>query len=345
VTRRLTNIPSLVGRNSTILPRATHRGSRRRHRAGGDHIRAPGKRGLKIRPAPRFSGACLALAALWLSLLLAIAPPAGASSDQTAVYDTNPLNELATLIIGTGAPASLAWDKDGNLPSDATRDYAWDGENRLANVTYGPGQTYDETNFNYDGLGRRASIVLTPTGGGRKVITNYIWCGDQLCQAQNSAGQVVAAYYAEGEYLQGSPSKSYYYAPDNIGSVRRVFGKGLSPPYDYDAYGNLLQGPKTVVTDFGWAGMFNEPNSHLYLTNYRPYDPVTGRFVTRDPAGENADPEGNLYPYAANDPVNANDPLGLCPKVTSPEESPESEVPTVVDAAPEVPPETAAPLT
>jgi len=248
------------------------------------------------------------------------APPTSVSN-QTAVYDNNPLNELNPLTIGTGAPATLTWNKLGNLAADATRTYAWDGENRLVNVSYPAGTTYDATSFTYDGLGRRTSISLTPTGGGSAVTTNYVWCGDQLCQARNAAGALIRAYYAEGEYVSGSPATSLYYACDNLGSVRRVFGKNQASAYDYDGWGNLLQSPTTVVTDFTWAGMFNEPNSGLYLTNYRPYDPVTGRFITRDPAGETADPEGNLYPYAANDPVNANDPLGLCPETDGEEKS------------------------
>jgi RHS repeat-associated protein len=199
-------------------------------------------------------------------------------------------------------------------------------------VTY-PAGTYNATSFTYDGLGRRTSISLTPRGGGAPVTTRYVWCGDELCQGRNAAGAVTRAYYAEGESVSGSPARPLYDAPDHLGSVRRVFGKNQASAFDYDAYGNLLQSPTTVVTDFTWAGMFNEPNSGLYLTNYRPYDPVTGRFITRDPAGETADPEGNLYPYAANDPVNANDPLGLCP-ITDGEEPEESEVPTDETADP-----------
>jgi RHS repeat-associated protein len=245
------------------------------------------------------------------------------------VYDTN---QLATLSIGTEAPATLTWDRLGNLSADATRTFAWDGENRLVGVTYLAG-TYNATSFTYDGLDRRTSISLTPRGGGAPVTTRYVWCGDELCQARNATGAVTRAYYAEGESVSGSPARPLYDAPDHLGSVRRVFGKNQASAFDYDAYGNLLQSPTTVVTDFTWAGMFNEPNSGLYLTNYRPYDPVTGRFITRDPAGETADPEGNLYPYAANDPVNANDPLGLCP-ITDGEEPEESEVPTDETADP-----------
>jgi RHS repeat-associated protein len=57
--------------------------------------------------------------------------------------------------------------------------------------------------------------------------------------------------------------------------------------------------------------MFLHQPSGLYLTEFRAYDPVTGRWLSRDPSGEVSDPEGNLYAYVNGDPVNYVDPDGL----------------------------------
>ena len=93
-------------------------------------------------------------------------------------------------------------------------------------------------------------------------------------------------YFAEGEYVPGSPAQPYYYGPDQIGSVRRVFASTASAPaYSYDPYGNALQGT-APLTDFNYAGMFYNADSGLYLTQYRAYDPVAGRWLSRDPLGE-----------------------------------------------------------
>ena len=93
-------------------------------------------------------------------------------------------------------------------------------------------------------------------------------------------------YFAEGEYVPGSPAQPYYYGPDQIGSVRRVFASAASAPaYSYDPYGNALQGT-APLTDFNYAGMFYNADSGLYLTQYRAYDPVSGRWLSRDPIGE-----------------------------------------------------------
>jgi RHS repeat-associated protein len=57
--------------------------------------------------------------------------------------------------------------------------------------------------------------------------------------------------------------------------------------------------------------MFYNVDSGLYLTRYRAYDPVPGRWLSRDPLGEQSDAVGNLYPYAAGNPVSLWDRNGL----------------------------------
>ncbi len=61
--------------------------------------------------------------------------------------------------------------------------------------------------------------------------------------------------------------------------------------------------------------MFYLPNpggtagTGLYLTQYRAYDPSTGKWISRDPIAE----EGgvNLYTYVSNNPLRYTDRLGL----------------------------------
>ena len=232
-------------------------------------------------------------------------PPSPAQ--QTASY--NNLNQLTTLQNPPPGSQPLTYDADGNLLSDGTHDFTWDAENRLAGITY-PGQSGKATSFTYDGLGRRVAITSTPAGGGTAVTTDYTWCGGFPCQARNSSGTVTRSYYPEGEFIPGSPSQSDYYAPDQLGSVRRVFTASQAPSYDYDPYGNPLQAT-APLTDLGYAGMVYNADSGLDLTWHRAYDPTIGRWLSRDPLGEAADPEGNLYAYVGGDPINNVDPLGL----------------------------------
>jgi RHS repeat-associated protein len=178
----------------------------------------------------------------------------------------------------------LTYDANGNLLSDGQREYSWDAEDRLIEITY-PGEPGKRTDFVYDGLDRRTAITRTPAGGGSAVTTSYIWCGRRICQARDTTNTPTRSYFDEGEYVPGSPGQTYYYAPDQIGSVRRVFeSASIAPAYDYDPWGNLLQ-VTPPPTDFGFAGMLAEPDSGLYLTQYRAYDPVAGRWISRDSLG------------------------------------------------------------
>lgn len=222
---------------------------------------------------------------------------------QAATYNT--LNQLTVL-----SGQARTYDAIGNLTSDGTRTYTWDAESRLVGIGY-PGQPGKASAFTYDGLGRRTAIAETPPGGGAAVTTSYLWCDDAICQARDGSNARTRSYYDEGEIVPGSPAQPYYYGVDQLGSVRRAFATTSSAPaYAYDPYGVPLQ-VTAPVTDFGYAGLFNHPASGLNLTLYRGYDPVAGRWLSRDPLGEESDPYGNLYAYVAGNTPNAIDPLGL----------------------------------
>ncbi|MDQ0564128.1 RHS repeat-associated protein [Rhizobium mesoamericanum] len=230
---------------------------------------------------------------------------------QTA--SVNNLNQLTTV-----NGQAYSYDANGNLLSDGQRNYSWDAENRLIKITY-PAQSGKQTQFTYDGLGRRVAIGSTPAGGGSSTTTSYLWCRDRICQARNAAGSPQRSYFDEGEFVSGSPNQPFYYGVDQIGSVRRVFASATSAPaYDYDPFGVPLQAT-APMTEFGFAGMMNSADSGLGLTWYRAYDPVVGRWLSRDPLGDDAISlaqlvlsEGpSLYAYVSNNPLNTIDVLGL----------------------------------
>jgi RHS repeat-associated protein len=63
---------------------------------------------------------------------------------------------------------------------------------------------------------------------------------------------------------------------------------------------------------YAYTGREWDPEIGLYFYRARFYDPKIGRFISEDPIGI----EGGVNPFAyvENDPANASDPEGLCPK-------------------------------
>jgi len=221
---------------------------------------------------------------------------------QSAQY--NNLNQQ--LVVGTQAQT---YDSIGQMTSDGVRNYTWDAEGRLTNITY-PAEPGKTTSFTYDGFGRRSAIISTPTGGGTPATRQLLWCGHEICQSRTPTGSVLREYLAEGENVLGG--QKLFYGMDHQGSVRRAFSTASSPAYDYDPYGLQIQSG-APATNFTYAGLMTLPESGLYLSSTRAYNPGVGRWLQRDMAGEAADANANLYGYANGDPVNLVDPDGRNP--------------------------------
>ncbi|WP_026603574.1 RHS repeat-associated core domain-containing protein [Methylomonas sp. 11b] len=215
----------------------------------------------------------------------------------------NGLNQITTV-----NAQSYTYDANGNVTNDGVRSYVWDAENRLIKVTLNA-QSNVDYQFGYDGLGRRISI-RSSNGVAAPTVTRYLWCGDSLCQARTSADAVTRRYYPEGE-IRTAGNVRLYYARDHLGSVRdaQLMNTGATTSsFDYDAYGKPVQSLARITPDYLFGGMFNLQGVGLYLTNYRAYDPNTGRWLSRDPIGENGGT--NLYAYTEGNPINFVDPMG-----------------------------------
>ena len=223
---------------------------------------------------------------------------------RTTAITYNKVNEITA---AGGTP--FVYDADGNLLSDGARNYSWDAENRLVGITYA-GQVGKKTTFAYDGLDRRVAIG---TMAARTTTTaEYLWCGSRICQSQSVTGAINRLYYDEGETIPASQALLYY-GPDQLGSVRDVYANSpvfsMVQAYDYDPYGNPTATPTTTpTTDFRYAGMLYQPDSGLYLTQYRAYDPRTARWLSRDPIGFAGGT--NTYAYVGANPLSLTDPRG-----------------------------------
>lgn len=213
----------------------------------------------------------------------------------TRQFSYNALNEL-TSIMGDTSPDTM---------------YQWDAEQRLIAVSAGN----RETQFTYDGLGRRVGIRLL-VGGAEVSNRRFVWCDDEICEERDSAGAVSKRYFSQGMKVEsGATTGIFYYTIDHLGSIRELTDSGGNERarYSYDPFGHRTRLNGDLDADFGFSGMFWVTESaNLNLAKFRAYDSGISRWLSRDPLDNVEVSQGlNLYTYVNNDPINLIDPMGL----------------------------------
>jgi RHS repeat-associated protein len=81
----------------------------------------------------------------------------------------------------------------------------------------------------------------------------------------------------------------------------------------YDSWGNILSASGSTTNAFkyiGRSGYYFDSDTVYSFLRARYYNPIFGRFLSRDPLGLAAGDE-NLYRFVSSDPLNSSDPSGL----------------------------------
>jgi RHS repeat-associated protein len=216
---------------------------------------------------------------------------------------------------------TYSYDSLGNMTvrqslSDSTdlTTYAWDARNLLIAVD-GP---VSDTSYAYDARNRR--VAKTVDGA----TTQYVHDGLNVLLEYDGAGNLLARNTHAGlDQLcvrdEVAASTPYYVCQDALSSVLSVSDDNgnVLQRYRYSAFGEqkVLDANFNSVTDaspipFAYTGREWEPEVGMYFYRARFYDPVLGRFISRDPIGLSSG-DVNFYAYVGNDPINYVDPLGL----------------------------------
>jgi RHS repeat-associated protein len=117
---------------------------------------------------------------------------------------------------------------------------------------------------------------------------------------------VVKRFFPQGEVVGGTPR---YFLKDHLGSIRAVAESdgSISMQYDYSPWGEQSVISGNNPADFGFTGHYTAVGPTL--APYRLYNAQLGRWISRDPIGEQGGI--NLYGYVGNDRIANADPFGL----------------------------------
>jgi len=118
---------------------------------------------------------------------------------------------------------------------------------------------------------------------------------------------------SENQQIGGTWTPSFY-GYDGHGNVRFLTNAAgaITDTYTYDAFGLLTATTGSTPNAYTYSGERFDQNIGLFHLRARDYNPLTGRFETRDPAeGDILNPATlHKYVYAGNNPVNSADPSG-----------------------------------
>ena len=187
--------------------------------------------------------------------------------------------------------------------------YSYDAVGNLRRVDLPDGRTIE---YVIDGMNRRigkkvgGSLVkawlyrssLTPVAeldGGGTVISRFVFA---------TSGRI-PNYMVKG-------GSTYRVIADDIGTPRLIVdvaNGNVAQARTLDEFGNVVSDTAPDFQPFGFASGLYDPDTGLVRFGVRDYDPVPGRWISKDPArflfGT------NLYAYVENDPINGFDPTGL----------------------------------
>ena len=152
-------------------------------------------------------------------------------------------------------------------------------------------------------------------------VTHYTWdpLSDNLLMESDENGQTTAVYTNEpdpyGQLIsQRSNGATNYYHFDGQGSTRQLTdaNQNVTDPATYTAFGEEVNSSGDTTNPFGFkgaVGYYANPETNDLYVRARTYEPVIGRWLSRDPIGYTDDV--NRYRYAQNGPTRFFDPSGL----------------------------------
>ena len=250
-----------------------------------------------------------------------------AVGNRTAMTTTSPLDETtvttytydaANRLTSVQQPASsiqYTWDDRGNLVSDGTFTYAYNGAGRMV-ACLGTNRLAESITatlvYTYNAQGLRVAQSVDGT------VTTFAWdwasgLPEMLAQSPNPQSPNHQSLYLVGHdtLARWDGSEWAYHLPDALGSVRQVAdGAGVVvSSREWTPYGVEVGTPRAGL---GYAGEWWDAAVGLQYLRARWYDGQVGRFTRADPMTSILNRNGgdNAYVYVSQNPINSVDPSG-----------------------------------
>ena len=161
--------------------------------------------------------------------------------------------------------------------------------------------------FLYDGWNLQAELDALRSNS---LWASYIW-GLDLSGTTQGAGGVGGLLFASSVPLGNKVQAVCADGNGNIGAYVSLDSGTVSGTYDYHAFGGTVraEGASAYTLPFRFSSKYQDDESQLYYYGLRYYSPGAGRWLSRDPIGEQGGQ--NIYAFSGNDLVNQWDLLGL----------------------------------
>jgi RHS repeat-associated protein len=252
-------------------------------------------------------------------------------------YATKGTNAYSSVQLpGTAAALIPTYDFDGNataypLPNApaVNSTLAWDAENRLISTTVGTATT----TYQYDAQSRRIAKIAGNTTTSAATLYLYdAWnciadyergtgvspvltlkktrlCGPDLSGTMQGAGGVGGLLLITDHSALLTSHSPTYDGNGNISEYLTATGT-TAAHFEYDPFGNTVVNTDTNnLFSYRFSTKPRDQETGLYYYGYRYYDPMTGRWPSRDPIVEKGGM--NLYGFVENEGINRVDTLGL----------------------------------
>jgi len=197
--------------------------------------------------------------------------------------------------------------------------YTWNDENKLVKAEQIKGAEKRTVTFAYDPFGRRVEKKLTAAVGGQIKLTTWTYAYDNedvVLETMAEGITTIVTHYIHGPGIDEPlalerEGQFYFYHADHLGSVTTITdgSRNVVQNYTYDSFGMVIP-QNSFRNSFTFTGREWDKETGLYYYRARYYDPMEGRFISKDPISF-AGGDVNLYAYVENNPVNWIDPSGL----------------------------------